>query len=496
MPFTVTEGQQFTIPVTRSGGSSGRVAITWITQNVNVTPSHGRITWEDGETGTRNISLTAGLVETTQEGTITLSNARRIDGRNQVAAPTLGATFQDTITIQPITQDVGVVSLTTTSIIVNEGSNATITAIRNSGTVGDIAVDWTVSGELTTPISGVFNWPEGDSAPKSASVLANLVASTENGTVTLSNPRRTDGGSPAPTLGVSSGALTVNDVADPDPPPPSSPQREPTPLGDPVIHSGHSLVDIYMNVGGWPGLISRFLEAYQAGLGVTHKRSVIPGSSMEWRWQNPSSINPPYDDDARTNIANYKVLLITENNSLINSQDAHQWFLTWCQHAWANGDGGNGAETILYACWRGRDDVGVGSWTAWRGFLDSDDAGWQAKADLANANVPTGQKPVFIMPGHQIWARIYDDIQAGLVPGVSNIQDLFSDGVHPNVLGAWPIMLAQVLMIHHLDIREIDIRDVGQTPTVPTVAQHEYFRNVVWEVLHAYEGSGLRLQEV
>ena len=88
----------------------------------------------------------------------------------------------------------GVIALTTTSVAVNEGSNATITASRTSGSDGAVAVDWAVSDALTAPASGTLNWAGGDSAPKSATPLASLVESTTQGTVTLSNPRRTDGG--------------------------------------------------------------------------------------------------------------------------------------------------------------------------------------------------------------------------------------------------------------------------------------------------------------
>jgi hypothetical protein len=105
----------------------------------------------------------------------------------------------------------GVLSLVTTNISVTEGGNATITVSRSSGADGAVAVDYVVAGVTTTPQSGTLSWASGASGNRSASVLAGLVSATTMGSVTLSNPRRTDSGAPAPTLGAASGSITVQD---------------------------------------------------------------------------------------------------------------------------------------------------------------------------------------------------------------------------------------------------------------------------------------------
>lgn len=106
----------------------------------------------------------------------------------------------------------GTLSLTTTDTIVTEGQTVTVTAARTLGTDGAVAVDWAISPALTTPASGTLEWGAGVSGSQSDTATANLVAANTNGTVTLSNARRTDGGTPAPTLGASSGTITVNDT--------------------------------------------------------------------------------------------------------------------------------------------------------------------------------------------------------------------------------------------------------------------------------------------
>lgn len=109
----------------------------------------------------------------------------------------------------------GVLSLVTTAVSVTEGNNATITVSRSSGADGAVAVDYGVTGVTTTPQSGTLSWASGASGNRSASVLAGLVSATTTGSVTLSNPRRTDSGAPAPTLGTVSGSITVQDSPPP-----------------------------------------------------------------------------------------------------------------------------------------------------------------------------------------------------------------------------------------------------------------------------------------
>ena len=166
----------------------------------------------------------------------------------------------------------GTISLTSTSVAVNEGSNATITASRTSGSDGAVAVDWAVSDALTAPASGTLNWAAGVTGTQSASVLAGLVAATTQGTITLSNPRRTDGGSPAPTLGVSSGVITVNDT-----PPPPDP-------GDGYdFASAIAAVPFAINLPAEPVITSEATVSTNAGitnsLAVSGRRTIVePGN--------------------------------------------------------------------------------------------------------------------------------------------------------------------------------------------------------------------------
>jgi hypothetical protein len=107
---------------------------------------------------------------------------------------------------------VGSLALTSTAITVAEGDLTSVTTSRSEGSDGAIAVDYTVAGVGTTPQSGTLNWAAGEIGSKSASIRGDILESTTTGSVTLSNARRTDAGSPAPTLGVSSGTIQVVNV--------------------------------------------------------------------------------------------------------------------------------------------------------------------------------------------------------------------------------------------------------------------------------------------
>lgn len=118
------------------------------------------------------------------------------------------------------------------------------------------------------------------------------------------------------------------------------------PLSLRVIQSGHSLTDpipdplqAMIRAGGWRG--------------DTVALSTIPGSPMDWRWNNPPGYGLP---DARHAIGDYDVLVLTERvsvNGTIQWHNSLDQALIWFNHASSNGKGGKGAETVLYATWVG-----------------------------------------------------------------------------------------------------------------------------------------------
>ncbi|KUP92426.1 hypothetical protein [Tritonibacter horizontis] len=76
----------------------------------------------------------------------------------------------------------------------------------------------------------------------------------------------------------------------------------------------------------------------------------------------------------------------------------------------------------------------------WRQRLDDDLPRWQRVVDTVGER--TGGD-IRLLPVGQALARLSDAIEAGTVPGLARIEDLFSDDIHPNDIGFYFISLVQ-----------------------------------------------------
>ena len=258
-----------------------------------------------------------------------------------------------------------------------------------------------------------------------------------------------------------------------------------------VIQSGHSLTDPIVPV----------LNAILAAQGVPPSRperivrSTIPGSPMDWRWNNRVEPGP----DARHDIADYDVLVLTERVSLANTMpwhDSQNMALRWFENSWTRGRGGKGAQTVLYASWV-EVDSGPGNpnpnndpeaHIPFRDRLPLEMARWQAIADHVNARRPQGSPPMRVIPGPLVMAAVHDAIAAGEAPGIGAIEDLFEDNIHVNALGAWLIALAHAAVLYDIDPRSLSDVQGRTAPRDPATAA--WMKQVVHEVLLAYPDAG------
>ena len=262
------------------------------------------------------------------------------------------------------------------------------------------------------------------------------------------------------------------------------------PLSLRVIQSGHSLTDPI------PDPLQAMIRA--AGFrGQTIARSTVPGSPMDWRWNNAPGYGLP---DARHAIADYDVLVLTERVSVHITIEWHNSLdqaLTWFNHAWTEGNGGKGAETILYATWVGidsgpdaanpyNDPQGL---IPFRERMDLEMEGWQSILDHVNANRIAGSPPMRMIPGPLLMDELYDAIERGEVPGITNIAEFFSDDIHLNDLGAYYIALAHYAVIYNRDPRGLPNR-LGMA-TSPSRELATWMQDTVWRVVSSYEGSGV-----
>lgn len=273
------------------------------------------------------------------------------------------------------------------------------------------------------------------------------------------------------------------------------PARKPSPIQVMQIHSGHSLTDTYMS-WPWPGRLTLATEKLPGS--NAHNsigKSTIPGAALSWRWGNSSG-----DPDARLDIARFELLVTTESVPLSPDPGAFEvdtldWLDKWVAHAWKNGNGGAGAEVMLYSTWvwwRNAEDTGPDgeAHIPFRERLEIDGARWEAMQDRANANRPEGMPLIYMIPGHRLMMRIYDDIEDKAAPGLSSIGDIFFDDIHLNDLGHYAITVLVYAVIYQRDPVEVPDRLAVKEDTL-TKEQAKYFKKIAWEVATTYNRAGV-----
>jgi hypothetical protein len=258
-----------------------------------------------------------------------------------------------------------------------------------------------------------------------------------------------------------------------------------------IIMSGHSLTDPI------PVPIRAIVTAAGAGPDLVIDASTIPGSPMEWRWENKAT------PDAKADIADYDLLVLTERVPLSNTLPYHNSesvALRWLNHAYRFGADGSGAETLLYASWV---DIDSGPEAEnpykdaerhipWRQRLPLEFSRWMEILDYVNLHLPDGARPMRMIPAILVFAAAYDDIIAGNAPGLIDIAQLFEDNIHVNRKGAYLAALAHYAVIYSLDPRAVSI-DVGLSHTL-TAEQASWMQEVVWDVVQTYEALESRRQ--
>ena len=249
------------------------------------------------------------------------------------------------------------------------------------------------------------------------------------------------------------------------------------PLDLRVVMSGHSLTDPVRDP----------LEAMIRAAGgprATVELSTIPGSPLEWRWNNAPGL------DLRARVADFDVVVLTERVALSNTVPYHntaEYALRFSRLAWEAG-----AQVVLFASWvtletgpafagQGADpDAGL----AWRERLDRELLAWEAIRDFVNAQRPQGAPEMRLIPAISVMAALYDEIAAGRAP-IDDIAVLFRDDIHPSALGAWVVALAHYAVIYGRDPSGLT-RPEGLSPAVAA-----WFEALVWRVVSAHPGSGI-----
>jgi len=194
-------GVPFNVYVSRTSGSYGAVSVSYTTSGNTATQgsdylsASGTLTWADGDTASKAISLTINddsVYEGNETFTITLSNP--------AGGATLGGQSSTAVTIvENETPSYGTLQFSVASTTVNEdvGVPFNVYVSRTSGSYGAVSVSYATSGNTATQgsdylsASGTLTWTDGDTASKAISLTINddsAYEGNESFAVSLSNP--------------------------------------------------------------------------------------------------------------------------------------------------------------------------------------------------------------------------------------------------------------------------------------------------------------------
>ena len=246
---------------------------------------------------------------------------------------------------------------------------------------------------------------------------------------------------------------------EPTPDPNPTPEPEPTPpvdtggapsLSDDTLFVGHSLVGTDMPA---------YLGSFVSGAGGNGKvdEQIINGAPLKWNWDNGSDAQG-VNARAALQSGDYEVLVLTEALPLLNH-------VTWSDSSGAAANYYNLAvsanpdtRVYLYETWH---DLGSGTGAdiayddndhiPWRDRLDQDLKLWQRIVDDVNEQRPDGAPEMQLIPTGQAMGRLSDAIDAGEVPGLTSIQDVFRDGIHPNDYGGYFVATVHAAAVYGLD---------------------------------------------
>lgn len=288
--------------------------------------------------------------------------------------------------------------------------------------------------------------------------------------------------------------------------PPAAVARTPNPISDSQIHSGHSLTDGGVAGGnGFPNQhYGQFIDTID---GSTPDVTIetVPGSSMTFRRENVSS-------DAWVNMANYQIISTIERNDAYPDAifvDPAPWVVDeqtrirsemalWFSRSQTLGNGGAGADFFFFTPWGAHGDFNSGApavtVTSWRERLGYDE---QFYLDVATfAEQSHGSGTVWIIPGSALMIDLYDQAEAGNMPGIADgatflaSSDWWLDNVHQGDFLKLAHAYLHAYVIHHVDPRGQAYTGFGLTDE-PSATVATFIQNRVYNLIQNYPRAGV-----
>ncbi len=187
----------------------------------------------------------------------------------------------------------------------------------------------------------------------------------------------------------------------------------------------------------------------------------IPGAPLWWQWerqydQGHAIIDPHYygfyDPQHGLPAGDFDVLVLTESvpRHWSSIGDTYSYVDSFFSYALRYNPG---IQVYLYEDWHcllSGDPTGCDydiPAAGWRQRLTDDLPMWESVLDTIN-NRYNPVNPICMIPAGQGLARLYDSIEAGAVPGITDISQLFSDDIHLTDQGKYFVACVHFAMIH------------------------------------------------
>ncbi len=255
-----------------------------------------------------------------------------------------------------------------------------------------------------------------------------------------------------------------------------------------VYHLGHSLVGPVM-----PHMLAQLAPT------AHHWNSQLgSGTSLKEHWEPDlpirdfeiSNTAPSYRD-ARDAIGSgdYDAVVLTE---MVELRDAIKYFgSAKYLRRWADlaRNAPKAPRIYLYETWHNLDDP-----AGWLDRIDADlEALWVGRV-LGSDSRRNPADPLYLIPAGQVMAAVARAAEAGEIDGLHRREDLFSDTIHLNDLGAYVIALTHFSVLYHQNPQGLP-----HLLTLPDGSQARAFspegaaqvQEIVWQVVTSVPRTGI-----
>lgn len=251
-----------------------------------------------------------------------------------------------------------------------------------------------------------------------------------------------------------------------------------------------------------PAMVNTFADSTPS-VNHSYNYGIINGSPLFWAWANSGTAQGYQAStvDSRVELAsgNYDVFVMTEGVPWDPILSDFHAFADSFHTAALNGN--PSVQTYLYESWNCL-NTGLptgcmydnGDTILWADRIRADLPTWESVADSLDLKHP-GANSVRIVPGGQAFANLKDSIDAGRVPGISDVfTEFFLDDIHPNDTGFYFVALVHFATIYQIDPRGLPSQTFSEWgvpfANIPADLANK-LQEIAWHTVCGYPRSGV-----